>query len=138
MSVLEYGTIEGNIADVRVTGSTVTVQWKCPRTGKPMGESSAGMRASESMGGRVGASVKRSVVSEVTNSAARFLGGLMGGAAGRVVRDAAYQASADVRYKAESAIQYNDESRRAAIVQAFASVQSSFVWNGEIGRFESP
>jgi hypothetical protein len=137
MSQIEYDTIAQNIANVQVDGSNVRVTWRDPDTGRVVGESAANMSADYSMGGKVQSSIKRSIVSEVSSSAARFLGGLLGGSAGRVVRDAAHTVSSDVQSRASSAAQYTEASKRAAIVNAFASVQSNFTWNHERQRFEA-
>ena len=132
-----YDAIASNIAAVTVSGSTVQVTWQCPETGQRMGESSANMQADASVGGRVQSTVKRSVVSEVTSGAARFIGNLLGGSAGRVLRDAAGTAASDLRNKADSAMEYSEASRRAAIVAAFASVESSFQWDDRKQRFRA-
>jgi hypothetical protein len=121
MSQIEYDTIEPNVANVQVDGSNVRVTWRDPDTGRVVGESSATMSADYSIGGKVQSSVKRSIVSEVSSGAARFLGGLLGGAAGRVVRDAAYTVSSDVQSRASTAAQYTEASKRA--------------WNHEKQRF---
>ncbi len=132
-----YDAIASNIAAVNVSGSTVQVTWQCPETGRRMGESSANMQADASVGGRVQSTVKRSIVSEVTSGAARFIGNLLGGSAGRVVRDAANTAASDLRNKADSTMEYSEASRRAAIVAAFASVESSFQWDDRKQRFRA-
>ena len=137
MSTTSYDAIAPNIAAVNVSGSTVQVTWQCPETGRRMGESSASMQADPSVGGRVQSSVKRSVVSEISSGAARFIGGLLGGSAGRVLRDAAYTASSDLQSKANSALEYSEASRQAAILSAFSAVESSFVWDDRKRRFRA-
>jgi len=132
---IDYGTIEQNVARVDVQGSQVRVSWKDPLTGAAMGESSATMSTDQSMGGRVQASVKRSLVNEVASGAMRFVGGLLGGSAGRVVRDAAYTASSDIQSRALADVGYTDATKREAVVRAFAAVQSFFVWDERSGRF---
>lgn len=135
MSPISYDAIHPNIAEMTVQGATVRVAWKCPETGRRVGESSATMSDDASVGGRVQSSVKRSIVSEISSGAARFLGGLLGGTAGRIARDAAYTAASDLRSKADSALRYNEASQRAAIVAAFSSVESSFVWDDRTRRY---
>jgi hypothetical protein len=87
------------------------------------------MAADASLGNRVGASVKRSIASEVIYGAARMVSGLLGGVAGRVVSQAAYTAAADINARATSGVDYTEASRQAAIVAAFESVKSSFTWD---------
>jgi len=135
VNAISYDAIHPNIAEVRVIGASVQVTWKCPETGRRVGESSATMSSDASVGGRVKSSVKRSIVSEISSGAARFLGGLLGGAAGRVARDAAYTAASDLRSKADSALEYSEASRRAAIISTFSSVESLFLWDDRRQRF---
>jgi hypothetical protein len=129
MNPMSYEAIAPNIAQVEVSGPQVKVTWKCAATGRQIGQSTATMSPDASMAGRVQASVKRSIVSELTSGAARFLGGLLGGSAGRVINDAANTAASDIRYKATSGVDYSEASRQAAIVVAFESVQSAFAWD---------
>lgn len=131
MNPVEYEAIAPNLAQVTVEGAQVRVTWKCAVTGRTVGESAATMSADASLGSRVGASVKRSVASELIYGAARLVSGLLGGAAGRVVSNAAYTAAADINERAVSGVDYSEASRRAAVVAAFEPVRSSFVWNGE-------
>jgi hypothetical protein len=135
MNPVEYGTIAPNIADVQVDGRTVHVTWKCPASGRTVGQSSAAMSADDSMTSRVRASVARSVASEVIYGAARFVAGLLGGAAGRVVSNAAYTAANDINTRATADVDYTETSRQTAIVNAFASVKPSFVWDAQRRQF---
>jgi hypothetical protein len=130
-----YETVAANVAQVDVDGGTVRVSWKCPATGRTVGESTASMQPDASMTGRVRASVKRNVVSEVIYGAARFLAGRIGGAAGRVVNDAVYTAASDLNSKASAGSEYTEASRRAAIVSAFDTVKEHFVWDAPTGRY---
>ena len=81
------------------------------------------------------ASVKRSVASEVVYGAARFVASLLGGAAGRVVSNAAYTAAGDINSRATAGVDYTEASRQAAIVTAFETVKPSFVWDEPQRRF---
>ena len=135
MNPVQYGTIAPNIAHVQVDGPTVHVTWKCPVTGRQVGRSSATMSADDSMTSRVQASVARSVASEVIYGAARFVAGLLGGAAGRVVSSAAYTAANDLNTGATADVDYTEASRQAAIVTAFESVKPSFQWDDTERRF---
>jgi hypothetical protein len=137
MKPIDYAVIEPNISGVQVDGNTVRVSWKCPQTGKMMGESSATMAVDDSVGGRVQANIKRSIVSEIGSAVARFVSNLLGGAAGRVLSNAAYTASSDLQSKATANVGYTEATRRAAIVTAFNSVQAYFTWNESRERFES-
>lgn len=129
MNGITYDTIAPNVAQVDVNASQVQVTWKCPATGRQVGQSTAYMSADPSLGGRVQASVKRSIVQEIVYGITRFIASLLGGTAGRVVSNAAYTAAGDIHNRATSGIDYNEASRRAAIVQAFEAVKASFVWD---------
>lgn len=135
MTEVRYDTIAANIAHVDVTDAQVHVRWKCPATGRDVGVSTATMAADASVTGRVQASVKRSIASEIINGAARVIAGLIGGAAGRVVSNAAYTAAADINSKVTAGVDYTDASRETAIVTAFEAVKGSFVWDDLQQRF---
>jgi hypothetical protein len=135
MNPVAYDMILANIDKVDVNGSQVEVTWKCPVTGRLVGQSAAAMSADPSVKSRVVASVKRSVASEVIYGAARFVASLLGGAAGRVVSNAAYTAAGDINSRVTSGVDYSEASRRAAIVAAFESVQPSFVWEEQRRQF---
>jgi hypothetical protein len=129
MNPVVYEMILANIDKVDVNGAQVQVTWKCPATGKVIGQSAATMSADASMSARVVASVKRSVASEVVYGAARLVASLLGGAAGRVVSNAAYTAANDINSRATAGVDYSEASRRVAIVTAFESVKPSFNWD---------
>jgi hypothetical protein len=135
MDPVRYDAIVPNIAHVDVNGSLVQVSWKCPVTGREVGQSSATMSADSALAARVQASVKRSIASEIIYGAARLVAGLLGGAAGRVVSNAAYTAASDIDAKVTAGVDYTSASREAAIVTAFESVKASFVWDDKEHRF---
>jgi hypothetical protein len=86
-------------------------------------------------GGQGQASVQRSIASEIIYGAARLISGLFGGAAGRVLSNATYTAAGDINARVTSGSDYTEASRQAAIVVAFASVESSFVWDEQRRKF---
>jgi hypothetical protein len=135
MDPVRYDTIAPNIAQVDVNGAQVQVSWKCPVTGREVGQSTAAMSADPSVAARVQASVKRSIASEVINGAARLLAGMLGGAAGRVVSNAAYTAASDINSRVTAGVDYTEASRQAAVLTAFESVKPSFVWDEQRQRF---
>ncbi|MBI3790260.1 MAG: hypothetical protein HY275_05220 [Gemmatimonadetes bacterium] len=135
MNPISYDTIAPNIDQVNVTDAQVEVRWKCPSTGRIIGTSTATMAADASMAGRVGASVKRSIASEVIYGVARLISGMLGGAIGRVVDNAVNTAAADLNASATSGVDYTEASRRAAIVVAFESVRSCFAWDDTRQQF---
>src|SRR5262245_46584717 len=129
MNPVEYDAIAANIAKVDVDGAMVRVDWKCPLTGREVGQSTASMSADPSLTGRVKASMQRSIASEVIYGVARSVAGLLGGALGRVVSNAAYTAANDINSRVTSGSDYSEATRRAAIVVAFDAVKDSFSWD---------
>lgn len=129
MNTVSYDSITPNIAEVRTEGGQVHVAWKCPATGRAVGASTATMSADPSLSSRVGASVKRSIASELIYGAARLLSGIVGGAAGRVISNAAYTAAGDLNTRATAGVDYSEASRQAAVVAAFETVRASFTWD---------
>jgi hypothetical protein len=129
MNTINYQSIAPCIAQMIVEGAQVHVTWKCPVTGRAVGTSTGAMAADPSLTGRVGASVKRSIASEVIYGVARLISRLLGGAVGRVVSNATYTAASDLNSRATSGVDYTEASRQAAVVAAFETVKSSFVWD---------
>jgi hypothetical protein len=135
MHPVGYDVILANIAKVDVNGAQVDVTWKCPATGRMVGQSSASMSADASISSKVLASVKRSVASEVIYGAARLVSGLLGGAAGRVISNATYTAAGDINSRVTSGVDYSEASRQAAIVAAFETIKPSFGWDEQRRQF---
>jgi len=138
MSAIPYDSIVDNIDQVSVDGAVVNVSWKCPASGRVIGSSTATMAADPSITARVGASVKRSIASELIYGAARIVSGLIGGAAGRVISNAVYTAAGDINTRAVANVDYSEASRREAIALAFESVKSSFEWNDSRRQYVAP
>jgi hypothetical protein len=135
MNPVRYEAIAPNIAQVDVSGSQVQVTWKDPFTGRQVGQSTGWMAADTSIGNRVQASVKRSIVYEVVYGIARFIASRLGGSAGRIVSNATYTAAGDINARATARVDYTEASRQAAIVAAFEAVRGSFAWDEERQRF---
>ena len=135
MSAIPYDSIVDNIEQVSVDGAVVNVSWKCPASGRVIGSSTATMTADQSVTSRMGASVKRSIASEMIYGAARIVSGLIGGAAGRVINNAVYTAANDINARAVANVDYSETSRREAIVLAFEAVKSNFEWNDSRRQF---
>jgi hypothetical protein len=137
MDPIHYETIAPNIGQVQVNGAQIQVTWKDPDSGREVGRSTSYMAADTALGSRVGASVKRSIVSEVVYGLARLISGRVGGVAGRVISNATYTAANDVNARATSNVGYTEASRRAAIVSAFESVRASFEWDDQRQQFRA-
>ncbi len=137
MNPVRYETIAPNIGHVQTNGTQVEVTWIDPDGCREVGRSTAYMQADTSLGSRVGASVKRSIVSEVVYGLARLISGRVGGVAGRVISNATYTAANDVNTRATADAGYTEASRQAAIVSAFESVRASFAWDDGRQRFRA-
>jgi hypothetical protein len=135
MSPITYEVIADNVAEAKVNGGQVLVTWRCPATGRVVGTSTAGMSADNSLGHRVGASLKRSIASELIYGLARTISALLGGAAGRVISNATYTAAGDINARVTANADYSEDSRRAAVVAAFESVKGSFDWDEKRRQF---
>ncbi len=134
-SPLTYQHIARNVANVTTEGAQLRILWKDVRTAAMVGESVATMVADVSVGGRMRATMKRSIVREVAASIMRAISGALGGAAGRVVRDVAYSASCDLQSRALHSVAFTEDSRRVAVLRAFADVRPHFVWDAQAGGF---
>ena len=135
MNPITYDAILPNIAEVKVEGAQVQVNWKCPVTGRLVVKSQTTMAADPALAGRVQASVQRSIASEVIYGAARMISGVLGGAIGRIVSNAAYTAASDINARATAGADYTEASRKAAVVRAFEAVKASFAWDEQRQRF---
>ena len=135
MDPVGYDMILANVDKVDVNGAQVQVTWKCPVTGQVVGESTANMTADPSVTGRVFASVKRTVASEVIFGVARLVSSLLGGAAGRVVSNAAYTAAGDINSRVTDGVDYTEGSRKAAILAAFETMKPAFTWDEQRRQF---
>lgn len=93
------------------------------------------MSPDHSVGNQVGGAVKRGIVRELMHGIAAALGRMLGGAAGRVARDAAWSGTSAVSHQVNTSTQYTERSRRDAVVQAFRSVQDKFAWDEQGKRF---
>ena len=129
MTDITYEMIQPNVANITTNGSAVEVSWKCAETGKDMGRSTAQQQADNSVGGKVLTTVKQSVFREIGYAFVSFVSSLLGGSAGRIARDATWSASSQVQSRANAASYYNENTKRAAVVQAFKQVEPNFRWN---------
>ena len=75
------------------------------------------------------------MASEVVYGAARFVASLLGGAAGRVVSNAAYTAAGHINSRVTAEVDYSEASRQAAIAAAFEAIEPSFVWDEQRRQF---
>ncbi len=118
----EYVQIQHLVAQRQVEGNRVRVRFACPQSGYSV-ESVGSLRKSNSMGQRLGDSVKGSFVNEARNMVSSTLGNVLGhGMMGRLARQATSEASRSV----QGALRFSEEDVQRGVLAAFRSVQHSF------------
>lgn len=134
MPKVTYDLVESNIADLDVQGNQVRVTWKCPVTGKVVGESGATMRASSSTAKAIQQSVARVVIAETIGAVVRAVSQSLGGISGKIAQSAAMPAQGGA-LNAVTAPRYTEASRQQAVVEAFGTVESRFRWDEDRGMY---
>ncbi|MCP4444464.1 MAG: TerB family tellurite resistance protein [Myxococcales bacterium] len=121
------------IAQATPDGATMRVTFRCPVTGTTV-EAYATMQASDGVGSRAKAGVKRGLMwslrGAVASAARQAVGG---GMAGSMASGAAYGATSNVG----SSTSFSEEQKKAAMVEAFESVRGQFAWDAANNRFIS-
>lgn len=133
MSQSTYETIQPLIARAEQQGATMQVTLRCPVSGHEV-QASAGLRAADSMTGRMAQSAKRrllwSVRSAITSAVRSALGyGVVGSMASAAAQEAVSTGGHNVSY--------SEDDKRDAVVRAFESVSAQFVWDDQQGRYIS-
>jgi len=125
MTQISYETIRPLIASAQQEGRHMRVTFRCPVSGTTT-EASAHIPDDDSIAGMAKQSAKRSLMWSLKRAVAGAVRSALGyGIAGRAASDAAYGAMSGMG----SQPSYTEEQKQAAVVQAFASVQSRFVWD---------
>ena len=73
MPHVNYDNIEPNIAEVDIEGATVNVKWKCPVSGRVVGESSAGMSPVATTAKKATNAAKKALLFEALGALNRFI-----------------------------------------------------------------
>jgi hypothetical protein len=136
MPVVNYDTIEPNVAEVDIVGSLVEVTWKCPTTNKIVAKSSAPMNAVASTSDRVQKSVKRAATYEFFRYLAGMMSSILPGASGRIARTAVNTAGFSMERNVVKA-RFDENSERNAVVLAFDLVKNQFRWDEDREQFVS-
>jgi len=124
MPEITYDAITPLIEQEDVSGSSVTVTFRCPVSGRQI-RSSASIVQDQS--GRVGQAVKRSLWQNMRWSLARVVRSVMGyGVAGEVGSAVAYTAMAGAEQRQWEPTK---EQVKQATVDAFRSAQNQFAWD---------
>jgi hypothetical protein len=128
MSKVTYDNIEPNIAEVDVNGANVKVTWKCPVSGRIVGDSQADMKAAGGTTRAARTHVQRTLLAEAVTAFNRFIQSLFGTTAGKV----AVAASGAVRTGVEQSMAkpvYTPAAEHEAVVAAFRQVEGKFRWD---------
>jgi hypothetical protein len=128
-----YDQIEPNIAEVDVQGERVTVTWKCPVSGKVVGESIAQME-SDQVASAVKSGVARAVVFEGMSAIVQAIGQRFGMFGSKVASAAMAPMSGGV-IQSVGAPRFTEAARRKAVVVAFVPVEAKFEWDEDRGLF---
>jgi hypothetical protein len=123
MDPVGYDMILANVAKVDVNGAQVQVTWKCPVTGKVVGEFHCEhvRRPFRDGKGFRERQVQRRIRTRLWRRADHRQP--IGWAAGRVVSNAAYTAAGDINSRVTAGVDYTEDSRQAAIVAAFETMK---------------
>ena len=131
MPKVQYDTIEPNVADIDVQADQVEVTWKCPVSGKVVGNSVARMKNDAGAASNITKQVASSAVLNVVGSLLPQAMRLFGPLGGQVAATALNETGNVVRGQVTKT-RYSAQAEHAAIVEAFEQVREKlFVWNDD-------
>jgi uncharacterized tellurite resistance protein B-like protein len=128
-----YDNIAPLIADLQTQRRSVTVEFVCPRSGdKVTGRHTSPASSGALVKSRLGQSVKRSMMWSLRSTVASLIRGVfghnfLGRMASDLVRGAMNEAQRATSQGGQPSL--SDEEEREAVVEAFRTVQSRFVWD---------
>lgn len=135
MPEVTYENIQPILVSAEQEGSSMRCTFKCPVSGETF-ESSAGIQRGRGLGDVARHSVKRSLFSRVRWGISRAVRSALGyGLAGRVAGDVAGAAVGGAMDKHGTS--FSEDEKKAAVVQAFETIQSRFAWDGANNRWMS-
>lgn len=133
MTDVTFDTIEPLIASKEVSGTSLSVLFKCPESGEEV-KSSASIRRSTSIKAETARSVKKNMWSSLRRSVTRAVSDALGnGTAGRIARDVANKTMQTTQQKTA----FSKEETRAATVDAFKAVQGKFRWDAGANQWKA-
>jgi len=140
MPEITYESIKPLIEREEVQGSTMSCTFRCPASDVSV-EATAAIRRERGAAGQVAdraaRSVKTTLLFRARSALSRAIGGILGyGVAGQLGRGVA-TAAADqaVRGAGSGQPSFSEADRQAAVVAAFQTVASRFVWDPAQGRW---
>ncbi|MBK8012642.1 MAG: TerB family tellurite resistance protein [Deltaproteobacteria bacterium] len=135
MREIELSHVKPLIEKAEQNGSTMVCVFKCPASGARI-EASASIQKGRDLGGIAKASATRSLMWSLRSSVQSAVRSVLGyGILGRVGGDVAHQLLSDASKKADES--YSEGEKSAAIVEAFRSVSSRFIWDTKNARYIS-
>ncbi len=135
MPEVTHESIKPMIESANQEGAMMKCVFKCPVSGTAI-PGSAMIQKSKSLGDVAKSSIKRSMMWRLRSAVSRTVrsalgGGMLGGLGADVTRAAVSGATGN------AAQSFSDEEKQAAVVAAFESVSSQFVWEGKNNRWIS-
>lgn len=135
MREIELSHVKPLIEKAEQSGSTMVCVFKCPASGART-EASATIQKGRDLGGVAKESATRSLMWSLRSSVQSAVRSVLGyGILGRVGGDVAHQLLSDASRKADES--YSEGEKNAAIVEAFRSVATRFIWDAKNGRYIS-
>ena len=126
--MINYDDIYRNIADSSVEGNTIRVSWKCPVSEEIVAESSAQIKADNSLQGNMYQELTRGIVQQTKGWFASLATSVLGGQAGNTVRRMGTTLANHVGKQQKYG---SEEAQKAAIVSAFEKVKEKFEYSDE-------
>ena len=130
MTTPSYDNVQPLVQSVDVRGRTIQARFVCPISGQTV-DARYSMPRDNSMGSRVSQQMKRNLMWSLQSAVASAIRSTMGhNMAGRVASDVARSAMTGVQQQVNSNTLSGSE-QSTALVEAFRTVQSQFVWDAQ-------
>ena len=135
MPEVTHESIKPMLESANQEGSMMKCVFKCPVSGTAI-TGSATIQKGKGLGDVAKSSIKRSMMWRLRSAVSRTVrSALGGGMLGRLGADVTRAAVSDAT--ANTHLSFSDEEKQAAVVSAFESLSSQFVWEGKNNRWIS-
>lgn len=130
MTTPTYNNVQPLVQSIDVRGRMIQVRFACPVSGQTV-DARYNVPRDNSMGSRVSQQMKRNLMWSLQSAVASAIRSTMGhNIAGRMASDVARSAMTGVQQQVSSNT-LSSREQSAALVEAFRSVQSQFVWDAQ-------
>ena len=130
MTTPTYNNVQPLVQSIDVRGRMIQVRFACPVSGQTV-DARYNVPRDNSMGSRVSQQMKRNLMWSLQSAVASAIRSTMGhNIAGRMASDVARSAMTGVQQQVNSNT-LSAREQSAALVEAFRSVQSQFVWDAQ-------